>query len=321
MKKYFSIFISFVLISSIFFLFKNTSLVLESVIKGMEIWKKNIFPSLFPFFIIAHIMIEYGFIELFKELFKPLMRFFKVNPNASFVLAMSILSGSPSNAKYTKELYQKGLLSKGEAEKVLTFTFFSSPLFILGTLSLTYLQNRSLGLLLFVCHYLSNFLIALLFRNYSPSSSTGQDSKIHLKKAIGQMWQTQKKKNIAVIIVKSIKEALDVMLLILGSVTFIFIVTAVVQDFLPTNEYINATIKGILEMTQGLQSLSVLPLSSFHQGLLSVMILSFGGISIYIQIISILSDTDINTTPFLIARILHAGLSGCLFVFLYELTM
>ena len=276
MKKYFSIFISFVLISSIFFLFKNTSLVLESVIKGMEIWKKNIFPSLFPFFIIAHIMIEYGFIELFKELFKPLMRFFKVNPNASFIL---------------------------------------------GTLSLTYLQNRSLGLLLFVCHYLSNFLIALLFRNYSPSSSTGQDTKIHLKKAIGQMWQTQKQKNIAVIIVKSIKEALDVMLLILGSVTFIFIVTAVVQDFLPTNEYINATIKGILEMTQGLQALSVLPLSSFHQGLLSVMILSFGGISIYIQIISILSDTDLNTTPFLIARILHAGLSGCLFVFLYELTM
>ncbi len=142
MKKLSSFFISFLLISSIFFLFKNTSIVLESVTKGMEIWKKNIFPSLFPFFILAHIMIEYGFVELFKELLKPLMLLFKINPNASFVLAMSILSGSPSNAKYTKELYQKGLLSKREAEKVLTFTFFSSPLFILGTLSLLYLQNK-----------------------------------------------------------------------------------------------------------------------------------------------------------------------------------
>ena len=275
----------------------------------------------FPFFIIAHIMIEYGFIDLFKELLKPLMHLFKVNSNASFVLAMSILSGSPSNAKYTKELYIKGLLSKREAEKVLTFTFFSSPLFILGTLSLLYLQNKSLGFLILVCHYLSNFIIALLFRNYSPSSDAKTDSKIHLKRAIRKMWHTQRQKNIAVIVVKSIKEALDVMLLILGSVTFIFIVTALIHDFLPTNEYINATIKGVLEMTQGLQALSVLPLSPFHQGLLSIMILSFGGISIYIQIISILSDTDISTIPFFIARILHAGLSGCLFVLLYEFTM
>ncbi len=321
MKKLSSFFISFLLISSIFFLFKNTSIVLESVTKGMEIWKKNIFPSLFPFFILAHIMIEYGFVELFKELLKPLMHLFKINPNASFVLAMSILSGSPSNAKYTKELYQKGLLSKREAEKVLTFTFFSSPLFILGTLSLLYLQNKKLGFLIFVCHYLSNFIIALFFRNYSSSSDIEPDSKMHLKRAIQQMWHVQRQKNMAVIVVKSIKEALDVMLLILGSVTFIFIVTALIHDFLPTNAYLNATCKGILEMTQGLQAISLLPFSSFHQGLLSIMILSFGGISIYIQIVSILSDTDINTIPFLIARILHAGISGCLFVLLYEFTM
>lgn len=321
MKKFSSFLISFLLISSIFLLFRNTSIVLESVIKGIDIWKQNIFPSLFPFFIIAHIMIEYGFIELFKEILKPLMHLFRVNPNASFVVAMSLLSGSPSNAKYTKELYQKGLLSKKEAEKVLTFTFFSSPLFILGTLSITYLQNPKLGFLILTCHYLANFIIAFLFRNYGTPSNQEGEHKIHLKEAMKKMWQVQKQKNIAVIVVKSIKEALDVMLLILGSVTFIFIITALLHDFLPTNGYLNATIKGILEMTQGLQALSVLDLSSFHKGILSVMLLSFGGISIYIQIISILSDTDLNTLPFLMARLLHAAIAGCLFLLLYEFTM
>ncbi len=264
-------------------------------------------------------MIEYGFIEVFKEILKPLTSLFKVNPNASFVLAMSILSGSPSNAKYTKELYKKGLLSKREAEKVLTFTYFSSPLFILGTLALTYLNHFKLGLLILTCHYLSNFFIALLFRKYSNEEYT--DKKIHLKQAFYHMYQIQKEKSIAVVIVKSIKEALDVMLLILGSVTFIFIITALLHDFLPTNGYLNETSKGILEMTQGLQAVSILSIPPFHKGMLSVMLLSFGGLSIYIQIISILADTDLNTLPFLIARILHAAFAGCLFLLFYEFTM
>lgn len=264
-------------------------------------------------------MIEFGFIELFKEILKPLMAFFKVNPNASFVLAMSMLSGSPSNAKYTKELYQKGLLSKREAEKVLMFTYFSSPLFILGTLSLTYLQNRKLGIIIFLCHSFSNFIIAFLFRNYAKTENL--DYQIHVKEALHSMFSIQKTKNIAVIIIKSIKEALDVMFLILGSVTFIFIVTALFNDFLPTNGYWNATCKGILEMTQGLQAVSILSLPLFHKGMLSVMLLSFGGISIYIQIISILSDTDLNATPFFLARILHAAIAGILFLLFYSLTM
>lgn len=319
MKKFSSLSISLVLVASIFLLFKNTSLVLTSVVKGITIWRENIFPSLFPFFIIAHIMIEYGFIELFKELLKPLMVFLKVNPNASFVLAMSMLSGSPSNAKYTKELYQQGRLTKREAEKVLMFTYFSSPLFILGTVSLTYLQNRKLGFIIFICHFVSNFIIAFLFRNYAKSEN--RDCQIHIKEAFHSMFVIQKSKNIAVIVVKSIKEALDVMFLILGSVTFIFIVTALLSDFLPANGYLNATFKGILEMTQGLQAVSILPLSLFHKGMLSVMLLSFGGISIYIQIISILSDTDLNEFLFVLARILHAAIAGLLFLLFYSLTM
>jgi sporulation integral membrane protein YlbJ len=317
MKQKYSIFISLFIIIFIFLLFKNTNIVLSSVIKGMDIWKNNIFPSLFPFLIISHIMIEYGFIELFKEIFKPIMHLFKINSNASFILAMSILSGSPSNAKYTKELYLKGLISKGEAEKVLTFTYFSSPLFILGTLSLTYLNNFKVGMIILISHYLSNFIIAFLFRNYCESSD--KNYKINLNNAFNNMLKIQRSKNISNIIVKSIKESLDVTLLILGSVTFIFIVTAALNDIMPNNVYLNATIKGFLEMTQGLQAISVLNIDIFHKGLLSVMVLSFGGISIYIQIISILSDTDLSTYPFLFSRILHAFISSILFLLFYNI--
>lgn len=40
----------------------------------------------------------------------------------------------PSNAKYTKELYLEGSINEHEASKILMFTHFSNPLFLLGTL-------------------------------------------------------------------------------------------------------------------------------------------------------------------------------------------
>ena len=76
---------------------------------------------------------------------------------------------------------------------------------------------------------------------------------------------------------------------------FIYIITSVLIPLLPQNPYINATIKGILEITQGLIATSNLNIDMHYKGTLSIMLLSFGGISIYIQIISILSDTDLNT--------------------------
>jgi sporulation integral membrane protein YlbJ len=301
----------------IFLLFQNTKEVLISVRMGIDIWKNNIFPSLFPFFIISHIMIDFGFIELFKELFRPIMNHLKLNVNASFILAMSLLSGSPSNAKYTKELYKKGLLKKEEAEKVLTFTYFSSPLFILGTLGIVYLQNEKVAIWILIIHVLSNFIVAYLFKNYYISPPSNE--KMNIKNSISNMIEIQKQKKISVSIVHSIQESLSTMVLILGSVVFIFIVTSSLSTFFPSNPYLASTIKGILEVTQGLQATSILDIPMRYKGTLSIMLLSFGGISIYIQIISILSDTDIRTFPYLIARIFHAAIAGSIFYIVYPL--
>lgn len=314
MNKLKSILLNSCILFFILMLFKNTKEVLESVIKGIDIWKNNIVPALFPFFIISHIMIDFGFVHLFKEILKPILSLFKTNSNASFVLAMSLLSGSPSNAKYTKELYLRGDLNKEEAEKTLTFTFFSSPLFILGTLSCLYLKNMKVGILILIIHIFSNFIIGILFRNYGTYR---QNENINIKKGFKDMLLEQKNKKIMVVIVKSIKESLSTCFLILGSIIFIYVVTSTLSDLIPTNTYINATIKGVLEVTQGLLETSLLDIPMRFKGTLSIMLLSFGGISIYIQIISILSDTDLSTFPYICARILHSAISGILFFFFY----
>ena len=127
--------------------------------------EKQYIPSLFPFFVIGNILINLGFPSLIGELLKNIMyKLFKINGTGSFVIILSILSGFPSSAKYTKELLLKGEINDEEATKLLTFTHFSNPLFILGTLSIMFLNNKEIGLSILISHYIGNLFIGLLFR-------------------------------------------------------------------------------------------------------------------------------------------------------------
>ena len=71
-------------------------------------------------------------------------------------------------------------------------------------------------------------------------------------------------------------------------------------------------------MTQGLKYISIQELPLKIKTIISTMFISFGGISVHMQIISILSDTKIKYFPFLIARVIHALMSGILIYLCFD---
>lgn len=296
----------------------NSSKVMESVSFSFDIWKNNIFPSLFPFFILSYLLINYGFVELISELLKPIMiKIFKINKNAAFILVMSLVSGFPSNAKYTRELYDKNLLNDEEASKILTFTHFSNPLFILGTVSIVFLQNKSVGIFILIIHYITNIIIGLLFRNYYISDSNCD--KFNFKDVMNKIEINSKNKKFGSILSNAIISSINTLLLILGTVTFFLVITTIIDSNINLNSYYQSILNGILEMTQGLKYISLLDIPLKIKATLTVMILSFGGISVHMQVISIISDTKIKYLPFLTARILHSAISGILVFILFDL--
>ena len=110
----------------------NSNLVIESVKTSMNLWKNNVVPSIFPYFILSEFLIYFGFTEFLSELLGPLMnKLFKMRGICSFIFIMSIFSGFPSNAKYTNELLNEHQINKDEASKILLFSHFSNPMFIL----------------------------------------------------------------------------------------------------------------------------------------------------------------------------------------------
>lgn len=305
-----SILIMFLLIFCAFEILSESNTIMNTVSYSFDIWINNIFPSLFPFFVLSEILIQYGFVELVSELFKPIFtKLFKINSNAAFVFIMSMISGFPSNAKYTRELYLQNKLTDKEATKILMFSHFSNPLFILGTISITFLNDKRLGILIMISHYISNIIIGLIFRNYNKSNISNE--KFSIKNSILKMHNKRinNDKKIGAIITSALTNSINTLLLLLGVITTFLIITTIIDNNFHPDLFSKSIISGLLEMTQGLKHVSILNISNYYKAILITAILSFGGLSVHTQIISIISDTKIRYLPFLLARILHVIIS------------
>lgn len=305
MKKFINLIIMFLILYITLQVLIHSDAVVESVIFSIDIFKNNVFPSLFPFLVLSSLLINYGFVELCAKLFKPIMNhLFKVNENASFVFIMSLLSGFPSNSKYTKELYLKGILTEEEASKVLMFTHFSNPLFILGTIGI-FLNNKKIALLVLFCHYITNIVIGLIFRKFMPS----KDNSIQLDRKPLSFGNALR---------EAVVTTINTLLLILGTITVFLVLSTIIHKQFSLSPFIQTMISGFLEMTQGLKFASLLNTDLRTKATLMTMFLSFGGLSVHMQVLSIISDTKIKYMPFFIARLIHMAISGFLVFFLYS---
>jgi sporulation integral membrane protein YlbJ len=276
----------------------NSKSILESVKFSFTIWIDNIFPSLFPFFVLSELLICFGFIEFLGEILNPIMyKLFKTKGETGFILAMSMVSGFPSSAKYTKELYDQKIIDGNEASKLLCFTHFSSPLFIMGTIAILFLNNKEIGFLILLSHYITNFIIGISIRNFYPCNKTFH--KISIKKALNKMhYKRMHNNSIGEIISTSITKSINTLLLILGIVSIFLIITTIINNNLKLNEYSNCLLSGFFEMTQGLKYVSLSDYPLKIKTILSTMFISFGGISIHIQTLSIISNSKIKYLPF-----------------------
>ena len=125
-------------------------------------------------------------------------------------------------------------------------------------------------------------------------------------------------KNFGEIVTEALTNGIQTLLLVLGTITMFLVISTIVSNIICLNSFHQGILNGVIEMTQGLKYISLLHIPLELKSVLSVMILSFGGISVHMQMISILSDTGISYRPFFIARIIHATISGLLIYFLFD---
>ena len=306
MKKYINLLI--VLISLFFMLefILNKDLVFNTVSFSLNLWVNNLVPSLFPFFIVSDVLISYNFINYLPNWFTNFFSWlFNIKKEAVLLFFLSMISGFPSNARNARRLYDMGLLNSKEASHILAFTHFSNPLFILGTVSIMFFNDKTLGIIILLSHYISNFIIGILFRNngfnidnYSKKDINNDDI------FFGDVF------------IESIKNSIDTILLLCGILTCFLVISVIIINIFKVNSLF---IKCILEITIGLHELSLCNFNSKFVVMLASSILSFGGLSIHAQVKSQLVGTDISMRPFIVGRIYQSLISFILGYVIYDI--
>ena len=106
-------------------------------------------------------------------------------------------------------------------------------------------------------------------------------------------------------------------MLISGTLCTFLVISSIIINRFNLDNVSSLIIKSILEITMGLKELSILNFSDLSKVMLSSSILSFGGLSVHMQVISQLIDTDISYKKYLIGRIYQTLISFVLSYFIY----
>lgn len=275
----------------------NPYILIHSVEYSTQLFIYNIFPTLFPFFIISEFLTNYKITYLIGKILKKTLGFlFNVNEEVIFAFALSIFSGQPSNAKYIKDLLDQNNITLSTATNLLCYSFFPSPMFIIGTIGVLFYKDINVGYIILFSVYLTNFILGVVLRNQNELSNT---KKIKLNiLPLGELMH------------KSILNAFNILFLILGSMTIFVIVTNSIINMFNLNFYIETFLSSFLEITQGCKKISILQVELNLKILLTCFILSFGGLSIHTQVKSILYNYKINYKKVIIYRLYASIISA-----------
>ncbi len=265
------------------------------VINSCKIWLYNLLPTIFPFYIVVDLLVNYDFIKIIEfSLEKPFYKMFGLKSSAIFILIFSMLTGFPSGAKYISNLLKENLISIEEANRLIMFTHFSNPLFIINIIGLTILKNKFLGFLILLSHFLSNFVIAFFIKANTNIESTNISLKPN---TFGK------------ILSKSIIDSFNSLLIILGNLIVFQILLKITFYYFNFSQVLKTIISLLIELTSGLFSLNNLNINIKFKALTITTALSFGGFCIHSQVYSILSDTKVKYKNFLLGRVLQAIIS------------
>ena len=262
----------------IFYLF-NSQYILNNIIDYSKLFLTKLFPVSFIFFIISSLLVDFGIISFLDNVLH-------IKSTKLYVFTISMISGFPSGAKYISDLYNKGFISCSDANKLMMFSHFPNPLFIISSLTLV-IPNRIITRNILLSIIISNFIIMLFCK---IDGNKYNDSNF-------------KKTNFSLSLATGIKSAFEVLCIIYGTSLFFYLISCIILNTFSFSHIYYVLICGVFDLTKGIFSVSLLD-SNYLRGIFVLLFICFGSLSIHLQIKSILSDTPINYKYFIFGRIL-----------------
>ncbi|QGG48106.1 sporulation integral membrane protein YlbJ [Heliorestis convoluta] len=306
---------------------------------GLHLWFTVALPALFPFLVVAELIMNLRLASLVGLFLEPLMRpLFRLPGPAGVVVAVGFTTGFPIGAIMTTRLIEQGLLTRSEGERLALFTNNASPLFLLGVVGTALLGQPEIGLLIACSHYGANFLLGIFYgfsaRNSEISKPIIQGS---LLSRIGLEWNRflSDTKPPGEVIGQSVIKAMNNVIAIGGYLIFFTVVfrlfyasgildslirlfETILQWFHFTPELAKGLLAGLMEMTIGCQQVVATDAPLLEKVLLLSFILAWSGLSIQAQVAAFLVQSAVPIHRYVKARLYQGFLSVFLSYLLFQ---
>ena len=311
----------------------------DSAIMGLNLWWNVVFPSLLPFFILSEILMGIGVVHFIGVLLEPLMRpIFNVPGVGAFAMSMGLASGYPMDAVITCKFRKNQLCTSVEAERLLSFTNTADPLFMFGAVAVGMFGMPELGATIALAHYLSSFLVGIIFRFHGRTrDSYTQDAPAAKGNIIVRAFRAlynarqEDKRATGQLLGDAVKTSMNTIMLIGGFIivfsVFIRIMTVVgITDILTSlfasllsvigysSSLAPSLVSGLFELDLGTLAASQAEAPLAQKVAIAGAIIAWSGLSVHGQVASIVIESGIRMTPYMIGRLLHAVLAAIITV-------
>ncbi len=331
-----------ILLSAVFMLI-NPRETVQAASQGLSLWCTVVLPALFPFFIVAELLIKIRLVNFLGILLEPVMRpVFRLPGSTALVVVMGFTSGFPVGAVLTRRLYDQNMITGDEAERLLSFTNNASPLFILGAVGVGMMGSPTAGYLLAIAHYLSNLLVGFLWRfRGDPSPGIKMPFRSRLKEACHSLSPdpAEAPEGIGKILGDAIRTSTNNILAVGGFLVVFSVLTrmlsmwgfidglaAMILNLLGvlnlSYTQVYGLCMGIFEMTLGAKT----AISTNTGGALPILIvvstiLAFSGLSIIAQVMSIMAGTPVRLSFYLLSRLIQIIISCIITTLAYRIAL
>lgn len=279
---------------------------LALALNGLNLWFERMIPTLFPFMVLSGIMIRMNLTGSFVKILNPVLgRLFGLGPSCVYGIVIGFLCGFPMGAHVTAQLYGQNQISKKEAALLLAFCNNIGPVyflsFVLPMLSLKEVLPFLIGMYGLPFLY-GLFLRYVLYADQLPKKNTARtpNAPIPLMQALDE----------------SIFSSLYSIAKLGGYMIFfnlLFILPFLLAKALHLGQNLSSLLTGgmgcLLEITGGIGLLGS------RAPWFVLCVLPFGGLSCIAQTYSMIKDTDLSVTEY----VMHKMILTAITVFYYLL--
>ncbi|MEZ4357140.1 MAG: hypothetical protein R2876_00670 [Eubacteriales bacterium] len=304
---------------------------IDAASNGLMLFIESVLPSILPFLIGTSILLQTGFVPIIGAILSPVFGFLFGCPGESgYVFLSAGLSGYPIGAKLSAELFDKGILTRDEAQLTLYFTSITSPLFISGVVAISLFNAPYLSGYLLFSHYIAAILTGVIMRIRFGKKKMVYSIRAELKKALHNFRLKNnffsKQTTIGNILKNAVTTSLitvaticgfiilfNVLINLLNHLGFFETVSNILSPLLTKFSINPAVIKplisGSIEMTVGVNMASKIS-SKILMAYISAFLLGFGGLSIIMQTYAFISQYKLSAKNFIAAKFMQGCLSS-----------